>query len=52
MEKDDLQHGGFTYYLLEALKGAADTDRDGAVTVDEVYRYVSEKVPQARSSTR
>ncbi len=47
VEKDDLQHGVFTYYLLEALKGAADSDRDGAVTVDEAYRYVSEKVPRA-----
>jgi hypothetical protein len=49
VEKDDLQHGVFTYYLLEALKGAADADGDGAVTVDEAYRYVSEKVPQATS---
>jgi hypothetical protein len=47
VEKDELQHGVFTYYLLEALKGAADTDGDGAVTVDEAYRYVSEKVPRA-----
>jgi hypothetical protein len=47
VEKDELQHGVFTYYLLEALKGAADADRDGTVTVDEAYRYVSEKVPRA-----
>jgi hypothetical protein len=47
VEKDELRHGVFTYYLLEGLRGAADTDRDGAVTVDEAYRYVSEKVPHA-----
>ncbi len=47
VEKDELQHGVFTYYLLEGLRGAADTDRDGAVTVDEAYRYVSEKVSRA-----
>ncbi len=47
VEKDELQHGVFTYYLLEGLRGAADLDRDGAVTVDEAYRYVSEKVPHA-----
>lgn len=47
VEKDELQHGVFTYYLLEGLRGAADTDRDGTVTVDEAYRYVSEKVPRA-----
>ncbi len=47
VEKDELQHGVFTYYLIEGLKGEADTDRDGMVTVDEAYRYVSDKVPQA-----
>ena len=46
-EKDELQHGVFTYYLLEGLKGAADTDGDGLVTVDEAYRYVSDRVPKA-----
>jgi hypothetical protein len=47
VEKDELQHGVFTYYLLEGLKGPADTDRDGMVTVDEAYLYVSEKVSRA-----
>ncbi len=47
VERDELQHGVFTYYLLEGLKGPADTDGDGLVTVDEVYRYVSDRVPQA-----
>jgi uncharacterized caspase-like protein len=47
VEKDELQHGVFTYYLLEALRGKADFDGDGLITVDEVYRYVSTKVPQA-----
>ena len=47
VEKDELQHGVFTYYLLEGLRGGADLDRDGMVTVDEAYRYVSEKVPYA-----
>jgi hypothetical protein len=47
VEKDDLRHGVFTYYLLEGLKGAADADHDGTVTVDEAYRYVSDRVPRA-----
>jgi hypothetical protein len=46
-EKEELQHGVFTYYLLEALRGKADFDGDGVITVDEVYRYVSDKVPLA-----
>ena len=45
VEDDDLQHGVFTYHLMEAMEGRADYDTDGFVTVDEAYRYVSEKVP-------
>ncbi len=47
VEKEELGHGVFTYYLVEGLSGKADMDRDGLVTVDEAYRYVSEKVTQA-----
>ena len=46
-EDENLQHGVFTYYLLEGLKGAADADNDGLITVDEAYRYVSFNVPRA-----
>jgi hypothetical protein len=46
-ERNDLGHGVFTYYLLEGLKGKADQDVDGVITVDEVYNYVSQKVPEA-----
>ncbi len=44
-ERDDLGHGVFTYYLLEGLKGKADFDADGVITVDEAYSYVSTQVP-------
>lgn len=46
-EKKHLQHGVFTYFLLEGMKGKADTDQDGLITVDEAYRYVSRRVPDA-----
>jgi hypothetical protein len=46
-EDENLQHGVFTFYLLEGLAGAADADKDGLVTVDEAYRYVSTHVPRA-----
>lgn len=45
-EREDLGHGVFTYFLLEGLRGNADTDRDGIITVDEAYGYVSKKVPE------
>jgi len=47
VEKDELQHGVFTYYLLEGLRGKADLDHDSMITVDEAYRYVYEQVPKA-----
>jgi hypothetical protein len=46
-EDDELQHGIFTYYLLKGLKGPADADNDGLVSVDEAYRYVTAYVPRA-----
>ncbi|MGD2184849.1 MAG: caspase family protein, partial [Desulfobacterales bacterium] len=46
-EDENLQHGVFTYYLLEGLAGPADADKDGLVTVDEAYLYVSTYVPRA-----
>jgi len=52
VERDELRHGVFTYYLLEGLRGKADLDGDGVITVDEVYRYVSIKVPQATGQSQ
>jgi hypothetical protein len=47
LEQDALRHGVFTYYLLEALKGAAHRHEDGTVDVNELEAYVSEHVPVA-----
>ncbi|MBW1614654.1 MAG: caspase family protein, partial [Deltaproteobacteria bacterium] len=46
-EDEKLQHGVFTYFLLKGLRGKADTDKDGIITVGEAYAYVSKHVPQA-----
>ena len=40
------KHGVFTYFLLEALRGAADRNHDGFVTISEAYDYVSREVPK------
>lgn len=37
-------HGVFTYYVLQGLKGSADTNRDRLVTVGELFRYVRQQV--------
>lgn len=44
LEDDEHRHGLFTYYLLRALRGEADTNRDGDVTVGETVAYLSQKV--------
>lgn len=39
------EHSVFTQYLVEGLRtGAADSDNDGQVAVDELYEYVYNKV--------
>jgi hypothetical protein len=37
-------HGAFSYYLLKGLKGDADTNKDGAVNVNELIEYVRTNV--------
>jgi tetratricopeptide (TPR) repeat protein len=37
-------HGFFTYYVVEGLGGAADTNGDGVVTADELAEYVHTQV--------
>ncbi len=44
IELPDLGHGIFTYYLVSGLKGAADLNRDGMVTLQELYEYVEQQV--------
>ena len=51
-ERTDLRHGVFTYYLLEGLQGKADLDGDNVITIDELYNYVSQKVPVATNQNQ
>jgi len=46
LETPDIGHGLFTHYLIEGLKGVADKDQDGLVTIHELYDYVYEQVSQ------
>ena len=38
-ESDELEHGYFTFFLLEGLRGAADRDSNQLISLDEAYRY-------------
>ncbi|MEO0374660.1 MAG: caspase family protein [Cyanobacteria bacterium P01_A01_bin.17] len=40
-------HGVFTYFLLEGMRGAADRDQNGIVSIGELFEYVRDKVKQA-----
>jgi hypothetical protein len=50
LESDKLRHGLFTYYLLRGLKGEADENLDGEVTLGELAAFVSRSVPPAAKS--
>ena len=43
LEKPGLPNGVFTYYLLKALHGDADSSRKGVVTLAEAYQYVYDR---------
>jgi len=43
-ERAEWQHGAFTQAILEGLSGAADYNKDGVVSVDELNLYVKERV--------
>ncbi|MEP0924371.1 SUMF1/EgtB/PvdO family nonheme iron enzyme [Leptolyngbya sp. ST-U4] len=40
-------HGVFTHYLLEGMRGAADIDQNGIVTIGELFEYVRDNVKRA-----
>lgn len=50
LEDDKHRHGLMTYYLLRALRGESDSNRDGSVTSPEIAAYVSQKVTWASKS--
>lgn len=51
-ESDELKGSFFTHYLVSALRGAADDNRDGKVTLSEAYAYTSERTLAATSGSR
>lgn len=43
LESDDLQGSFFTHFLISGLRGEADFNLDGKVSLSEVYSFASEK---------
>ena len=50
LEVPELGHGLFTHFLVQGLRGAADLDRDGIVSLQEVYQYLEQQVTQKSRS--
>ena len=44
LELPELGHGIFTHYLIQGFRGTADLDRDGIVSLQELYQYVEQQV--------
>ena len=45
IELKELQNGVFTNVLVRGLKGAADDDKDGYITISDLENYVKKQVP-------
>jgi hypothetical protein len=48
-ESDELRGSFFTHHLVSALRGAADQDANGSITLNEAYRYAYERTVQQTS---
>ncbi|WP_460962587.1 caspase family protein [Spirosoma litoris] len=48
-EDSSWQHGAFTKALLDGLNGAADTDKDHFVSINELFIYIKKMVPNLLS---
>ena len=46
-EDPKLQHGIFTHHLIEALRGKADYNGDGYVSIQEIVAYLQKEVPRS-----
>jgi hypothetical protein len=51
-ESDDIQGSFFTHHLATGLRGEADHNDDGRVTLDEAYAYAYGRTVAATSATR
>lgn len=45
IEHESLQHGVFTYYLIDALKGTSDSVKKGYTTFPELFGHLQKHVP-------
>lgn len=41
---EEMKHGLFTYYMLKGMRGGADQDKDGKVSLSELFKFVQPNV--------
>ena len=51
-ESDELRSSYFTHHLIVGLRGAADADGDGRVSLDEAYRYAYRRTLASTARTQ
>src|SRR5205085_2833919 len=51
-ESDELRSSYFTHHLVVGLRGAADADGDGRVSLDEAYRYAYRRTLASTAQTQ
>ncbi len=51
-ESDELHSSYFTHHLVVGLRGAADADGDGRVSLDEAYRYAYRRTLASTAQTQ
>ena len=51
-ESDELKSSYFTHHLVVGLRGAADGDGDGRVSLDEAYRYAYRRTLASTAQTQ
>ena len=47
VELGEVGHGAFTWFLMEGMRGGADTEGQGVVTADHLWRFLNGKVREA-----
>ena len=47
-----VRHGFFTYFLLKALAGKADKNKDGKLTEDEIFEFLKSRVKEESSEVQ
>jgi hypothetical protein len=51
-ESDEIRASYFTHHLVVGLRGAADTDKDGRISLDEAYRYAYRRTLASTAQTQ